>query len=36
MTARDWDDIANREFETMDTDWQADWADLRERILHES
>jgi hypothetical protein len=33
MKARDWDEIAQQEFETMDSDWQQDWSDLRQRVM---
>lgn len=28
----DWDKIAYKEFDSMDPDWQRDWADLRARV----
>lgn len=32
MARKDWNKVAQREFETMDKDWQDDWSDLRERV----
>lgn len=31
MARKNWDKIATAEFKALDSDWQADWADLRER-----
>ena len=33
MTKKNWDEEADKEFETMDKDWQADWEDLRKRVM---
>jgi hypothetical protein len=32
MARKDWDKVADREFQALDKDWQADWADLRQRV----
>lgn len=32
MPDTEWDMIARREFEMLDSDWQKDWADLRQRV----
>ena len=34
--SKDWDRIATREFEAMDTHEQDDWADLRKRVARRS
>ena len=31
MSKRNWDQIADEEFNAMDQSYQADWADLRKR-----
>jgi hypothetical protein len=28
-----WDKAAKKEFDDMDEDWRADWADLRHRVM---
>ncbi len=33
MAHKNWDDIATTEFEAMDSKWQRDWADLRNRVV---
>jgi hypothetical protein len=33
MSERNWDEVAKREFKTMDDDWQKDWAELRRRVM---
>lgn len=30
---KDWDKIAQREFEAMPRDYRADWAELRQQIM---
>lgn len=30
--SKNWNEIANREFEALDKDWQQDWSDLRDRV----
>lgn len=32
MARKNWDKIADQEFNALDGDWQKDWADLRERV----
>ena len=32
MPQRNWDKIADHEFEAMDKEWQNDWSDLRHRV----
>ena len=32
MTRINWDKIADKEFNEMNTEYQADWAELRNRI----
>lgn len=32
MPRKNWDKIAMKEFDSMDPDWQHDWADLRNRV----
>jgi hypothetical protein len=32
MSRKNWDKVAFREFDSMDKDWQKDWADLRARV----
>jgi len=31
MARKNWDKVAEQEFQNMDADWQKDWADLRKR-----
>ena len=32
MVRKNWDKVAQKEFENMDAEWQEDWADLRKRV----
>lgn len=33
MARKNWDKIADKEFESLDREWQEDWSDLRNRII---
>jgi hypothetical protein len=32
MSRKNWDQVADQEFEALDQDTQKDWADLRNRV----
>ncbi len=32
MARKNWDKIASKEFAALDKEWQADWAELRDRV----
>lgn len=32
MTQKDWDKIADAQFEALDQEWRKDWSTLRERV----
>jgi hypothetical protein len=32
MLKTKWEKVADREFRTLDKEWQADWIDLRKRV----
>jgi len=36
MSKKNWNAVATKEFETMSQDYQADWADLRQRVMKHS
>jgi hypothetical protein len=33
MSSRNWDKLAEREFNSMDTEYQEAWSDLRARVM---
>lgn len=33
MTKTDWDKVAKKQFDSMDADAQAQWSDLRKRLM---
>ena len=34
MVKAKWDEVAEKQFEALDKDWQEDWSALRDRVMH--